>query len=195
MRLYLHSTSYFLTLLVCGIATTLKMESIEQGREEKWKGKAIAEVKGVKAEEVWPLLEDFFGLNKWFPTPLCIPVEGLSGQPGCVRFCAGFKTPVDDETKKTVNWTKQKLLSIDPSQWTFTYSIVEGNVGFHSYIATWKLKPTPEGTEIQWHYEVEPVEGWKLEYLNTFTDKGLNAMAKKIEEGLKTMETALKFHN
>jgi len=171
------------------------MEFIQQGSQEKWKGKATAEVKGVKGEKVWPLLEDFFGLDKWFPTPMCIPVEGISGKPGCVRFCAGFKTPVDDDDKKSVNWTKQKLLSIDPAQWTFTYSIVDGNVGFHSYVSTWTVRPSAEGCEIEWRYEVEPVQGWKLEYLDSFIDEGLHAMAKKIETGMKTMEEALMSQN
>ncbi|XP_014509157.1 lachrymatory-factor synthase [Vigna radiata var. radiata] len=170
------------------------MESTEEGSHEKWKGKAIAEVKGVKAEKVWPLLEDFFGLSKWYPTPMCIPVEGISGIPGCVRFCGGFKTPVDDDAKKSMNWTKQKLLSIDPARWTFTYCIVDSNVGFHSYLATWTVRPTAEGCEVEWLYEVEPVQGWKLEYLESFVDKGLHAMAKNMEQGLKNMEEALKSH-
>ncbi|CAJ1951681.1 unnamed protein product [Sphenostylis stenocarpa] len=188
-------TSYFLTLLVFSIAASwlkLNMEPIQEGSQEKWKSKATAEVKGVKAEEIWPLLQDFFGLDKWFPTPTVIPVEGISGQPGCVRFCAGFKTPVDDDANKSVNWTKQKLLTIDPTNWTFTYSIVDGNVGFHSYFATWKLIPNADGCEIQWHYEVEPVQGWTLEYLDSFTDAGLKVMAKRIEGGLKAMEEAVK---
>ncbi|KAH1161030.1 hypothetical protein AAZX31_01G008900 [Glycine max] len=170
------------------------MEPIEQGSQpekEKWKGKATTEVKGAKAEQVWPLLEDFFGLDKWFPTlSTCIPVEGISGQPGCVRFCAGFKTPVDDG-KQTVNWTKQKLLSIDPTQRVFSYSIVDGNVGFHSYVSTLKVLPMAEGCEIEWLYEVEPVEGWKLEHLDSFIDTGLQVMAQRMQAALKTMEEAV----
>ncbi|KAL2321320.1 hypothetical protein Fmac_030289 [Flemingia macrophylla] len=163
--------------------------------EAKWKGKARAEVKGAKAEQVWPLLEDFFGLDKWFPNiTTCIPVEGISGKPGCVRFCAGFKTPVDDPAKHALNWTKQKLLSIDPSHYTFTYSIVEGNVGFYSYVSTWKVLPKDqgEGCQIEWLYEVEPVQGWKLEYLDSFIDNGLKVMAQRIQAALNTMEEALK---
>lgn len=175
------------------------MEHIQhksQAEKAKWRGKATTQVKGAKAEQVWPLLEDFFGLDKWFPTlSTCIPVEGLSGQPGCVRFCAGFKTPVDDgqHGKQRVNWTKQKLLSIDSTEWTFSYSIVDGNVGFHSYVSTLKVLPQGgEGCEIEWLYEVEPVQGWKLEYLDSFIDTGLQVMAQRMQESLKTMEEALK---
>ncbi|TKY44581.1 Lachrymatory-factor synthase [Spatholobus suberectus] len=171
------------------------MAPSQQGSEAekaKWKGKATTEVKGAKAEQVWLLLEDFFGLDKWFPTlSTCIPVEGISGQPGCVRFCAGFKTPLDGHAKQTVNWTKQKLLSIDPAHRTFSYSIVDGNVGFHSYVSTLKVHPKAEGCEIEWLYEVEPVEGWKLEYLDSFIDTGLQVMAQRMQAALKTMEQAL----
>lgn len=171
---------------------------IQQGSQvakAKWKGKAKTELVGSKAEQVWPLLEDFFGLDKWFPTlSTCLPIEGISGQPGCVRFCAGFKTPVDDGHSKqlqTMNWTKQKLLSIDPIQRTFSYSIVDGNVGFHSYVSTVKVLPKEDGCEVEWIYEVEPVEGWKLEYLDSFIGSGLQVMAQRMQGALKTMEDAL----
>lgn len=171
------------------------MEPIQQENQPqkpRWKGKAKTEVKGYKAEQVWPLLEDFFGLDKWFPTlSTCIPIEGISGKPGCVRFCAGFKTPVDSKGKQTINWTKQKLLSIDPIQRTFSYSIIDGNVGFYSYVSTVKVVPKEGGCEIEWLYEVEPVKGWKLEYLDSFIGSGLEVMGQRIQLALKTMEDAI----
>ncbi|BBH08358.1 Polyketide cyclase/dehydrase and lipid transport superfamily protein, partial [Prunus dulcis] len=136
-------------------------------KQLKWEGKASAELNGPEAEQVWPLLEDFFGLHKWFPTlTTCLGVEGISGQPGCVRYCAGFKTPVDhkreqDQDQEKVNWTKQKLLSIDPAQLIFSYSIIDGNVGFNSYISTVQVVPKEGGCSIVWKYEVEPVRGGK----------------------------------
>ncbi|KAF3444011.1 hypothetical protein FNV43_RR13701 [Rhamnella rubrinervis] len=161
---------------------------MEISQQPKWDGKARAEVAGFKAEQVWPLLEDFFGLNKWFPAlTICLPVEGVSGQPGCVRFCSGFKTPVDDhrDGQGTVNWTKQKLLTIDAAKHTFSYSIVDGNVGFNGYVSTITVEEEEDGCSIEWSYEVEPVEGWKPEYLDSFIDKGLEAMASKMEAALK----------
>ncbi|KAK3041186.1 hypothetical protein RJ639_028665 [Escallonia herrerae] len=123
---------------------------------------------GPNAAQVWPLLEDFFGLNKWFPTlTTCLAVEGISGQPGAVRYCAGFKTPVNGGNE-VVNWTKQKLISISPSDMCFSYSIIDGNVGFNSYVSSVKVVPTEDGCDIEWAYEVEPVEGWKLEDLDCF---------------------------
>ena len=78
-----------------------------------------------------------------------------------------------------MNWTKQKLLSIDPSEMVFSYSIVDGNVGFKSYVSTVKVLPKEEGCDIEWKYEVEPVKGWKLEDLDFFIGSGLQVMAQR----------------
>ncbi|KAM1061951.1 hypothetical protein ACFX13_026992 [Malus domestica] len=159
-------------------------------KQLKWEGKASAELKGPKAEQIWPLLEDFFGLHEWFPTlTTCHGVEGTSGVAGCVRFCAGFKTPVDpksdqNQDQEKVNWTKQKLLTIDPANMTYSYSIIDGNVGFNSYISTVQVVPKDAGCTIVWKYEVEPVEGWRLEDLDLFIGTGLQVMASRMEASL-----------
>ncbi|OWM66065.1 lachrymatory-factor synthase-like [Punica granatum] len=167
---------------------------LEKGAEEqtlKWEGKACAQLLGPKPEQIWPFLEDFFGLSKWFPTlTTCKGVEGVEGQPGCVRYCAGFRTPVDDnyyfrvDKERTMNWTKQKLLSIDPLEMTLSYSIVDSNVGFNSYLSRVRVVPIEDGCSIEWEYEVEPVKGWRLEDLHGFIGSGLQIMAKRMEEAL-----------
>ncbi|KAI4377086.1 hypothetical protein MLD38_014772 [Melastoma candidum] len=150
----------------------------------KWYGCAAAELAGPTADQIWPFLEDFFGLDKWFPTlTTCIPVEGVQGEPGCVRYCAGFRTPVDqDGETDRLNWTKQKLLTIDPGERVFSYSIVDGNVGFRSYVSTVGVVPNEGGCSIVWEYEVDPVEGWKPEDLDRFIGNGLEVMARRMEE-------------
>ncbi|XWS69931.1 hypothetical protein CRYUN_Cryun03dG0005700 [Craigia yunnanensis] len=163
-----------------------------QQQQSKWEGEACAEVAGPKAEQVWPLLQDFFGLDKWFPTlTTCLPVEGISGQPGCVRFYAGFKIPVNGSDKETVNWTKQKLLSIDPSEMVFSYSIVDANVGFNSYVSIVKLLQKEEGCDIEWKYEVELVKGWKREDLDFFIGSGLQVMAQRMEAALQVFQASM----
>ncbi|XVE98098.1 hypothetical protein REPUB_Repub03eG0076100 [Reevesia pubescens] len=137
------------------------MASAQKQQQSKWEGKACAELRGI------------------------------SGQPGCVRFCAGFKTPVDGKDKGTVNWTKQKLLSIDPSEMVFSYSIVDGNVGFNSYVSTVKVLPKEEGCDIEWKYEVEPVKGWRLEDLDFFIASGLKVMAQRIEAALQVFQASM----
>ncbi|KAE8654668.1 CDC27 family protein isoform 1 [Hibiscus syriacus] len=158
----------------------------------KWEGKAYAKLVGCAAEQVWPLLQDFFGLDKWFPTlTTCLPVKGVSGKPGCIRFCSGFKTPVDGSNKEAMNWTKQKLLSIDPNEMVFSYSIEEGNVGFDSYVSTVKVLPEEQGCAIEWKYEVKPVEGWRLEDLDFFISSGLQVMARRMEAALQLFQASM----
>ncbi|CAO2841882.1 unnamed protein product [Amaranthus hypochondriacus] len=153
----------------------------------KWHGKACVELSDAKAEDVWPFLADFCSLNKWFPTlETCIRVEGVNGEPGCVRYCAGFKTHIEHADGNHFNWTKQKLLSINPENMTFTYSIIDGNVGFNSYVSKVTVLPRADGCAVEWVYEVEPVDGWRLENLDQFIGNGLNVMAKRMEEALKT---------
>ncbi|WJX30164.1 hypothetical protein P8452_18732 [Trifolium repens] len=108
-----------------------------------------------------------------------------------VKLIVIVETPVDEHGKQTLNWTKQKLLSIDPIQRVFSYSIIDGNVGFHSYVSTVKVLEKDDGCVIEWFYEVEPVKGWKLEYLDLFIGSGLNEMGQRIQGALKTMEDAL----
>ncbi|XP_037491491.1 lachrymatory-factor synthase-like [Jatropha curcas] len=103
--------------------------------------------------QIWPFLEDFFGLNKWFPTlTTCVPVEGISAKPGCVHYYSGFK--------------KLKLLCIDPKAMGFSYSIVDGNIGFNEYVSTVKVFLKEHGCKIEWKYEVKPAEGWRFEDLS-----------------------------
>ncbi|KAI6679538.1 hypothetical protein NL676_033419 [Syzygium grande] len=142
-----------------------------------------------KGRPIWPFLEDFLGLAKWFPTlATCTPVEGDSGQPWCVCYCAGFRTPVDQDVSATqtttLNWTKQKLLSIDPAAKIFSYSIMDGNAGFNSYVSMVQVMPKEDGCRIVWSYEVEPVDCWKPEDLDQFIGSGLRVMAERMEEAL-----------
>ncbi|KAM1072644.1 hypothetical protein FF1_017877 [Malus domestica] len=131
-------------------------------KQLKWEGEASAELKGPKAEQVWPLLEDFFGLHKWFPTlTTCLLALVSKARRGCVRFCTGFKTPVDqrsdrNQDQEKVNWTKQKLLVVRKDA----------------------------GCTIVWKYEVEPVEGWRLEDVDLFIGTGLQVMASRMEASL-----------
>lgn len=168
------------------------MEGATANITEKWKGKAKTEVIEHKAEKVWPLIADFCGLSKWYPTPTCIPFEGVSGEPGCVRFCAGFKTHQDTP----VNWTKQKLLSIDHSSMTMIYNIIDSNIGFYSYIATWRVVPCGDGCcEVEWEYEVEPAQGWTMQQLDSFISSGLQVMGKRMEADLTAMDQLLTASN
>ncbi|XP_010249529.1 PREDICTED: lachrymatory-factor synthase-like [Nelumbo nucifera] len=163
----------------------------QEGSQPKWEGKACASLRGITADQVWPLLSDFFNVHKWFPTlATCYAIHGVSGQPGCVRYCAGSSIPSNSggDTRPTVSWATERLVHIDPIGRSFTYEIVDSNVGFNSYVSTMKVVPDDEhqlgGCKIEWYFAVDPVQGWKLEDLISKYQTGLQNMANKMEESL-----------
>ncbi|KAJ4951575.1 hypothetical protein NE237_028407 [Protea cynaroides] len=167
------------------------MENEGRVRETKakWEGKVSVCLKGATAEQVWPLLEDFFNLHKVFPTlATCYGVEGVSGKSGCVRYCAGFSIPStggDGDMPVTVSWSKERLVAIDPSEWTMSYEMIDSNIGFTSYLSTIRVFPGNIGngsTKIEWSFVVDPVEGWKLEDLISKYESGLQRMAERIDD-------------
>ncbi|KAJ4708099.1 Lachrymatory-factor synthase [Melia azedarach] len=100
-------------------------------RKAKWEGKASTEVSGLKAEQVWPCLEDFSNVHKWLPNlETCYPVEGVPGQPGLVRYCA---------TKD--RWANEKLIMMNHIQRCLNYEVLDNNIGTKSYVATIKVFP------------------------------------------------------
>ncbi|XP_042492276.1 lachrymatory-factor synthase-like [Macadamia integrifolia] len=170
-------------------------EEKPQQAKPKWEGNVSAWLKGPTEEEVWPLLEDFFNFHKIFPSlATCYGVGGVSGRPGCIRYCAGSSIPSTadnsndgDHRPVIVSWSKERLVAIDPSQQIMSYEIVDSNIGFNSYVSTIRVLPGNEeygSAKIEWSFAVDPVEGWKLEDLISKYELGLQRMAKRIEETL-----------
>lgn len=161
--------------------------------EPKWEGKATAELRGLKAQEVWPLIEDFCGLGKWLPTiDTCYLLEGTPDQPGLVRYCASEKLSFDGSKEVNIMWAKEKLIAIDPIGKWLSYEILDNNVGFRSYVATIKVLPMDNDDKcmIEWSFVSDPIEGWGLEHLISYIDNSLQGMAKKMEEALQVKGNA-----
>ncbi|KAL5850500.1 hypothetical protein ACOSQ4_008513 [Xanthoceras sorbifolium] len=165
--------------------------------QPKWEGKASVEIASLKAEQVWSFLADFCNLHKWFPTiDTCYQVEGVAGQPGLIRYCGsttqtsssseGGKDGDDQKSSSTTTkWAKEKLLMIDPIQRCFSYEVLDNNIGFKSYVGTFKVLPTNGGgCVIEWSFVADPVEGLRLEDMAAFGDYCLQFMAKKMEDVL-----------
>lgn len=149
----------------------------------KWEGKATVEVAGISAEQAWPLLEDFCNLHKLIPIDTCYQVEGIPGQPGLIRYCASTIQGVAD-AEPTLNWAKEKLLTIDPIQRCLSYEIVDNNMGFKSYVGTLKVlygDAAKPGCKVEWGFVSDPVEGWTIQALNSYVESSLQFMAKKIQ--------------
>ncbi|EOY29780.1 hypothetical protein QUC31_020591 [Theobroma cacao] len=148
--------------------------------QTKWEGKATAELKSSTAEQIWPFLEEFCNLDKFFPdVDTCYRVEGTPGQPGLVRYCAG-----------KLGWAKEKLLTIDPTNRCLSYEVLEGSFGFKNYVATVKVLPMegdgkPAGCKIEWSFIADPFEGWRLEDFGSYLDNCLQFVANKLEDAIK----------
>ncbi|KAK7410394.1 hypothetical protein VNO78_01144 [Psophocarpus tetragonolobus] len=154
--------------------------------EEKWQGKAVAELAGTDAELVWEALEDFCNLHKWMPIETCYQVEGVAGEPGLIRYCASsvqHDFPVSDSANTTtIKWAKEKLLAIDPVQRSLSYEIVDNNVGFASYVATIKVLPIhSHGSQIEWAFLCDPIQGWTIQDLKSYLHSSLHFMANKLQ--------------
>lgn len=174
----------------------------------KWEGKATAKLDGIRAEQVWPLLEDFCSVDKWLPTiDTCYQVEGINGQPGLVRYCASRPpsstfspsddsdddADADDEDQNSgmTKWCHEKLLAIDPVVRCLSYEVLDNNLGFKSYVATIKLLPAKGdndldkcGCQIEWSFLADPVEGLTCDVLSSYLNLSLQGMAENMERAL-----------
>ncbi|MED6120726.1 hypothetical protein PIB30_023657 [Stylosanthes scabra] len=157
---------------------------------QRWKGTVSTKLEKTRAEQAWPLVKDFFNLHKRYPTlPTCYGVHGTNGEPGCIRYCAGSTIPSDDGSE-SVSWSKERLVAVDDADRSIKYEIVESNIGFKSYEATMKISDdgsNGNGCVIEWSFEVEPVQGWVFEDLQTKYREGLQLMGTKMEDEIATM--------
>lgn len=154
--------------------------------KRKWEAKVSTRLENASSDQIWPFLKDFFSLHKWFPgLPTCYGIHGTNGEPGCVRYCAGFSLPSIDGA--TVSWSKERLIEIDHVERNLSYEIVDCNTGFKSYVASMKIIPAADGCggwQIEWRFEVDPVVGWRLEDLVPKYEIGLQLMVKKMEASI-----------
>lgn len=160
--------------------------------QQKWQAKVCTTLDRAEADQIWPFFQDFFGLDKWFPgLPNCQGIQGVNGEPGCVRYCSGFglKSVVEDgdSGQSKVSWSKERLVAIDHDRRTLTYEIVDSNIGFESYVSTVKVVPAAGGgggCAVEWWIRLEAVEGCRLEDLVVKYEAALKLMVKKMEDAI-----------
>ncbi|KAG8375612.1 hypothetical protein BUALT_Bualt10G0118500 [Buddleja alternifolia] len=165
----------------------------EADHHSKWEGKSTAKLHKSTAEEVWPLLEDFFSIHNWLPSiDACYKVEGgVEGQHGLVRYCAATLPPQTDGGDAVVNWCHEKLIAIDPIDKCLVYEVLDNNMGFKSYRSTLKVIEMKGGDElngcqIEWSFLADPVEGLSYEDMVAYLDISLQGMAHNIEKALES---------
>ncbi|KAL3747434.1 hypothetical protein ACJRO7_016253 [Eucalyptus globulus] len=158
---------------------------------EKWEIKVSARLRGSSPDQIWPLLQDFFTLHEWLPMiDVCYGVEGVSDQPGCVRYSAVTKISKDGSEEAVTNWALEKLLAIDPINKSFSYEIMDSNMmGFKSLVATTELTHVKdaekEATAITWSFVANPIGGTEIG-LTEFYGSALQRMAERMEAALST---------
>ncbi|XP_010049130.2 lachrymatory-factor synthase [Eucalyptus grandis] len=172
------------------------MDQTESQSGHKWEGKVSTRVAKASADQIWPLFVDFFNLHKWFPgLSDCYGIHGKNGEPGCVRYCAGFSISSegtsDPGENRPIKWSKERLVGVDPLGRSLNYEMVDSNNGFTSYASTVRVIPGDGdgegGCTIEWSFTVDPVEGWVLEDLVRKYEVGLQGMGRKMEDSISVM--------
>lgn len=151
----------------------------------RWEGKVSARVRNVTKAQAWPLVKDFFNIHKLFPTLVtCYGLHGSNGDPGCIRYCAGFSIPSNGP--ESVSWSKERLIAVDDVDFWLKYEIVESNIGYNSYESTMKVLSDNDdesnGCMLEWSFVVDPVQGLELEELVRKYRVAVQVMGQKIEE-------------
>ncbi|XP_004148422.1 lachrymatory-factor synthase [Cucumis sativus] len=149
----------------------------------KWEGRVTETLTVATPDQIWPMIKDFFNFHKWFPTLAnCYGLSGTNAEVGSVRFCSGFSIPSSDGSDGVVSWSKERLVGVDEEHRRICYEIVDSNIGFKSYVATMEVgSVSGGGCMIEWRFEVEAVEGLKLEDLVKKYEVGLRSMANRME--------------
>ncbi|XP_078164611.1 lachrymatory-factor synthase-like [Carex rostrata] len=150
----------------------------DQHQIEKWEGKVAIDL-STNEIQAWSLLSDFFSLHLWLPgVSTCEKVAGSESLPGSIRYVA---SPAYESGE--VNWAKEELTGFDPVERSFSYRVVDSNMGFGEYVACFRVLPgMKDGCRLEWSFECEPVIGWTQEGLLGYMDSGLKGMAERVEK-------------
>jgi hypothetical protein len=159
---------------------------MEQNMVQRWEGKVSTKLKNITKQQAWSIIKDFFNLHKRFPNlATCYGIHGSNGEPGCIRYCAGFSLPSDGSQE--VSWSKERLVAVDDVDLSLKYEMVDSNIGFKSYESIMRvISDDCDGCIIEWFFAVDPVEDLELEDLVSKYRIGLQLMAHKMEQEIAT---------
>ncbi|KAF3788875.1 hypothetical protein EJ110_NYTH15392 [Nymphaea thermarum] len=128
----------------------------QQQQQDMYEGKVKATIKEATADQVWPFLADFCGIQRWMPSVEARLDGGIAGEVGCIRYCASKKlSPVNGES---IGWATEMLTSIDHAGRKLSYVVVDNNIGWRHYEARWEVVDEEEvgGCRIEWSFRMEP---------------------------------------
>ena len=108
-------------------------------------------------EEVWQVLRDFNGHDRWHPAIAFSEIEAgrAADEVGCVRR---FRLRAGGELR-------EQLLALSDAERSFTYCILEAPIPLYDYVAKVALKPVTDGARTLWTWssEFEVPEGRETE--------------------------------
>ncbi|KAK6782463.1 hypothetical protein RDI58_020259 [Solanum bulbocastanum] len=162
-----------------------------QQLQSKWEGKSIVDLKHPKAEQVWPLLEDFFNFHNWLPTIDTCHQINCDNKDEIIRYCASTTPPSSSEDGEAIiKWCHEKLLTVDKIERCLSYEVLDNNIGIKSYVATLKVfsldGDDENGCQIEWSFVADPIDGLTLELFSGYVDSSLQGMAENMEKALKS---------
>jgi NADPH:quinone reductase-like Zn-dependent oxidoreductase len=98
-------------------------------------------------DEVWEVLRDFNGHDRWHPAVSASRIEDrrASDEVGCVR----------DFALAAGGAIREQLLALSDRDHTFTYCILDAPLPLDGYVATVRLKPVTDGDRTFWHWQSE----------------------------------------
>jgi Polyketide cyclase / dehydrase and lipid transport len=152
----------------------------EQLQMEKWEGKVAIDLHSNEIQ-AWSLLSDFFSLHLWLPgISTCEKVAGSESLPGSIRYVAALANESGE-----ISWAKEELIGFDPVERSFSYRVLDSNMGFGEYVAHFRVLPcTGDDCRLEWWFKCEPVTGWTQEGLISYMDFGLKGMAERVEKAI-----------
>ncbi|KAJ7300162.1 hypothetical protein O6H91_Y055000 [Diphasiastrum complanatum] len=156
----------------------------------RWHGRVRVEIVATIGK-VWAIGSDFCGLTKWIPTmEFCQRIEGKGQTPGCVRYAGGHTFPRTDGQK---SWAKERLLSIDNTNLSYSYVMEDGNMGLNGYFAKFQLfeGKNSDTTWVDWSFEMDPSTAGSKDEVIGKQIAFLSAAVKRLEIAASTLESAL----
>lgn len=146
-------------------------------KSEKWQGLVSTKLNSIQPDQAWSTLGDFFNLHKFLPSlATCHKVEGSDN----VRYCAG-----EPDQTGTVSWAKERLVEFNPIKRSYSYEIIESNMGFGSYLAELRVVECDDGgCKIEWGFECEPILGWTRSGFVEYLEGAVKGIAKGVEDAL-----------
>lgn len=146
--------------------------------QKNWQLSATSsKLNGVKADQAWSLLSrDYYSIHKYIPS-LVVDTKKIDGNRHLTVTLAG---------SPPIYYTKDRLLKMDQAGRSYTYEVVENNLGLGKVVATVKVVPAgADSCVIEWSSVTEPAPGWTVSDFTNYLQTAASETAKKVGEILR----------